>query len=198
MDTRRMSQFMSVVATLVAVMVVAAVYGTSVAAPAPPRTPTPAVQAAACPAAEANSIPSFSDRFDVGGYSLFMQCLGSGQPTVILDSGAGWASDEWANIVPALANTTRVCVYDRAGLGRSDAAPQPRTSQEMAGDLHRLLLAAHIDGPYVLAGHNIGADTMRLYYQSWPAEVAAMVMLGAVPPDYTTRQTSAMPSTLGA
>src|SRR5436305_9754696 len=79
------------------------------------------------------------DLIDVGGYRLHLYCTGHGHPTVILDAGLGSNSSAWNLIQPAIARTTRVCSYDRAGAGWSDDGPLPRTSARIVFELHRLL-----------------------------------------------------------
>lgn len=99
----------------------------------------------------------------IGERKLNVYCKGHGSPTVVFDSGLGDGLTVWGLVQPAVANETRACAYDRAGLGFSDAAPTPRTSAAMVDDLHRLLRAAAIDPPYVLVGHSLGGLTSKLY-----------------------------------
>ncbi|HSE44549.1 MAG TPA: alpha/beta hydrolase, partial [Gemmatimonadales bacterium] len=102
-----------------------------------------------------------------------------GSPTVILEAaGLGW-SLYWNRVQPDLAKVTRVCSYDRAGLGWSESGPSPRTGQRTAGELHTLLTRAGIAGPYVLVGHSLGGFIVRLYRQTHPADVAGMVLVDA-------------------
>ena len=116
---------------------------------------------------------------DIGGQRLHLYCLGTGNPTVILEAAApGW-SLYWSTVQPQLARTTRVCAYDRAGLGWSDRGPLPRTGQRMAKELHRLLERAGIAGPYVLVGHSLGGLVARLYQHDYPQEVVGMVLVDA-------------------
>src|SRR5215210_2389409 len=83
--------------------------------------------------------PPPGELVDVGGHSLHINCLGEGSPTVILESGLGAGSVDWANIQPEVADTTRVCAYDQAGSGWSEPGPEPRDLQQIAGELHTLL-----------------------------------------------------------
>jgi pimeloyl-ACP methyl ester carboxylesterase len=89
----------------------------------------------------------------------------------------------WAVIVPEIAKTTRVCAYDRAGLGRSDKAPVPRTSLDVAKDLHALLEKAHVSPPYVLAGQSFGGMNARMFAHLYPESVAGMVLIDSSHPD---------------
>jgi pimeloyl-ACP methyl ester carboxylesterase len=120
--------------------------------------------------------------YDVGGYRLHLDCSGSGGPTVVLNSGLGAMSANWARIVPAVAGTTRVCAYDRAGQGWSDDAPHLQDGLAVASDLHTLLDRAGESGPYVLVGHSIGGDYAMTYAARYPEQVAGMVLLDATNP----------------
>lgn len=116
---------------------------------------------------------------DVGGYKLHLYCTGEGSPTVILDAmGPGW-SIYWAQVQPEIAKITRVCSYDRAGFGWSDAGRLPRIGRRMAGELHQLLTNGGISGPYVLVGHSLGGFVARLYRQAHPNDVVGMVLVDA-------------------
>ena len=96
-------------------------------------------------------------RFDVGGRSIRLACQGDGAPVAVIDAGMGTAPVEdpgGRGIAMRVSQTTRVCLYDRAGLGGSDPAPAgTRTSLDAAHDLHAALAAAGVKGPYLLVGH---------------------------------------------
>ncbi len=127
---------------------------------------------------------------DVGGYRMHMQCSGTAQPggpTVILEAGGGMASPSWAWVQSAVAATTRVCAYDRAGYGWSDPGPAPRDARQITHELHTLLERAAITGPYVLVGHSIGGLYMRVYAAQYPNEVAGLVLVDASHPDQLAR-----------
>jgi pimeloyl-ACP methyl ester carboxylesterase len=116
-----------------------------------------------------------------GGRHLYMRCAGSGGPTVILEPGLGESARAMARwIVPAVARTTTVCVYDRAGHGRSDAAPGG--AADAARDLHVALQRAHVPGPYVLAGHSLGGMFALSYADRYPAQIGGVVLLDSMHP----------------
>ncbi|MDX6326755.1 MAG: hypothetical protein QOK15_3109 [Nocardioidaceae bacterium] len=126
--------------------------------------------------------------YDVGDHRLFLNCVGTGSPTVVLESGLGSPSTAMAGrIAPGVARTTRVCVYDRAGYGRSEPAPTPRDGVQAAADLNALLAAAHETGPFVLAGHSSGAVYIRIYAKTYPTQVAGMVLIDGQSPDAMTK-----------
>lgn len=121
---------------------------------------------------------------DVGGYKLHISCTGSGSPTVILEAGLGLPAAEMSGwIQPGVATVTRVCVYDRAGMGWSELAETPRDGVAIATDLHTLLTRAEIDGPYVLAGHSSGGVYAQVFAAQYPDEIAGLVLLDSQPPD---------------
>lgn len=122
---------------------------------------------------------------DVGGRRLHVSCQGSGSPTVILESGLGETSAYWGWIAPRVARHTRVCVYDRAGRGRSDEAPSPQDGAGVATDLHTLLV--RVPGPFVLVGHSSGAQYVRIFSGRYPSEVAGVVLLDPQPAEALTR-----------
>ncbi|SDN31535.1 Pimeloyl-ACP methyl ester carboxylesterase [Geodermatophilus siccatus] len=119
---------------------------------------------------------------DVGGYRLHLTCTGSGGPTVVLQSGLGEMSANWARIVPEVSRRTRVCAYDRAGQGWSEDAPHLQDGVQAAADLHTLLRRAGENGPYVLVGHSIGGNHAMTYAARFPEQVAGMVLLDATDP----------------
>jgi pimeloyl-ACP methyl ester carboxylesterase len=149
-----------------------------------------------------------SQLVDIGGRRLALTCAGSGRLTVLLENGLplglenglplGAPSDAretWAAIMPAVAQFTRVCTYDRANLGQSDPAPRPRTSQASVDDLQALLMRAGLPAPYVLVGWSYGGILARHYAILHPSDVAGIVLVdsaheqqiarfvGALPPD---------------
>jgi pimeloyl-ACP methyl ester carboxylesterase len=130
-------------------------------------------------AGDARRYPAPGQLVDVGGYRLHLHCVGAGSPTVVLDAGLSGSSLDWNLVQPELGRTTRVCAYDRAGMGWSDPGPQPRTPSQIAGELHTLLTNAGVAGPYVLVGHSLAGKNVRLFAQQHPGEVAGMVLVDA-------------------
>lgn len=118
---------------------------------------------------------------DVGDHQLLLSCSGSGEPTAILESGLGESSAAWARIAPSVATATRVCVYDRAGRGRSELAATQDAGQ-IATDLHTLLDRAGVTGPLVMVGHSLGGVYVLDYTARYPQQVAGLVLVDATPP----------------
>lgn len=119
---------------------------------------------------------------DVGGHRLNIRCIGSGSPVVILEPGLGEPASDMAKLIaPQVAHTTRICVYDRAGHGRSDVAP----NADAARDLHLLLERADIPGPIVLAGHSLGGMFALAYADRYPAEVGGVALIDSMHPKQT-------------
>ncbi|WP_457948745.1 alpha/beta fold hydrolase [Pseudarthrobacter sp. alpha12b] len=130
-------------------------------------------------AADARAFPAPGQLVDVGGYRLHLNCTGSGSPTVVLQPGAGEMSSNHGWIAAAVANNTRVCVYDRAGRGWSEPADNAQDATQIAADLHTLLHRGNVPGPYVLAGHSFGGLYVLTFAARYPDEVAGMVLMDA-------------------
>ncbi|HEX5848388.1 MAG TPA: alpha/beta hydrolase, partial [Rubrobacter sp.] len=137
-----------------------------------------------------------------GGRKMYMECQGKGSPTVVFVSGAMDRTETWSEtldpseqaVLPAIAETNRVCAYDRPGTvlvtgdgpedflpSRSDPVDQPTTLQDGAADLHALLKASGERGPYVVVGHSMGGAISRLYASEHPQDVSGLVLIGYTP-----------------
>lgn len=134
-----------------------------------------------------------------GGRRMYLECRGTGAPTVVLIAGYGNRGSAWSAlspdvpppaVLPGVSGFTRVCAYDRPGTvgesvddpaerSRSDPVPQPRPAEDTVADLHALLQAAHVPGPYVLAAHSLGGLYARLYDAAHPDDVAGLVLVDA-------------------
>ena len=167
-----------------------------------PLSPRPASAEGGTPVA-ASPVPAdgdFAGLVDIGGRKLYLECHGSGGPTVVLISGYRASGRFWTDdllhpdaprqmVLPIVAQGTRVCTYDRPGTyavvgddvlpSRSDPIDQPRTAVEVVAELHALLQAAGVPGPYVLAAHSLGGFFARLYAATYPDEVVGMVLVDA-------------------
>jgi pimeloyl-ACP methyl ester carboxylesterase len=116
---------------------------------------------------------------DIGGYRLHLWCTGNGAPAVILDTGLGGSSVDWGFVQPDVARFTRVCSYDRAGMGYSDPGPSPRTARRIASELARLLDRSGIAGPVVLVGASIAGFDVRVFASDHPERAAGLVLVDA-------------------
>jgi pimeloyl-ACP methyl ester carboxylesterase len=121
---------------------------------------------------------------DVGGFRMHLVCEGEGGPAVIFDSGHADVWLTWFKVQPGLAKVTRVCTYDRAGIGYSDPGPRPRSRRRMVEELRTLLARASIAPPYVLVGHSFGGLNVRLYAALHPREVAGLVLVDSAHEDH--------------
>ena len=143
----------------------------------------------------------FGELVDIGGSrKMYLECKGTGSPTVVLVSGTRGAHDDWTDLIdaknpaavkpggsavfPQVIRFTRVCTYDRPGTTRNDntltdSTPvlQPTTAQQGVADLHALLNAAREPRPYVLVGHSWGGMIVRLFASTYPDEVAGLVLV---------------------
>ncbi len=133
-------------------------------------------------AADARAYPMPGQLLAVDGHRLHLQCTGSGSPTVVVQPGGGEMSSNWAWIAPAVARTTRVCVYDRAGRGWSEPADTAQDAEQISADLHTLLQRANVPGPYVVAGHSFGGLYTLTFAARYPDDVAGMVLVDSTAP----------------
>ncbi|MEZ5593788.1 MAG: alpha/beta fold hydrolase [Gammaproteobacteria bacterium] len=113
----------------------------------------------------------------VGNHKLHVNCSGQGSPLVVLDSGLGGTSLDWAYVQPEIAAFTRVCSYDRAGHGWSERGPAPRTSAVFISELAQLLRNALEAPPYIMVGHSLGGFTARGFAHFYPDQVAGLVLV---------------------
>lgn len=159
-------------AVLLATVLVTAVLGAPVLAPAHAVLRDPVIEG----------------RYDVGGHELYLSCRGSGSPTVLYLHGAIFDS----GVVPhrnALAirdhldDHHRVCLYDRRNVGRSDTVDAIQQPKDMVRDLENLLEAAEIEPPYVLLGASFGGTFGHTYAAEHPEDVVGMVMLDSMVPE---------------
>jgi pimeloyl-ACP methyl ester carboxylesterase len=118
-------------------------------------------------------------RVDLGTHKLNIICTGApgARPVVLLEAGGGGTSAAWKAVQAALPATIRACAYDRAGSGKSDPGPQPRTMDAEAADLHLLLEKSGITEPIVFVGQSIGGILARLYLHKYPDLVAGMLLV---------------------
>jgi len=147
-------------------------------------TPLAAVQAATGDAIYARP----GRLVNAGPTKLNLYCTGSGAPTVVFDAGWEDWSPSWILIQPAISRHTRACTYDRAGYGFSEAGPMPRTSVEIAKELHAALHNAHIAGPYLLVGHSFGGYAIRAFADLYMPEVYGEVFVDIADGDVATGQ----------
>ena len=133
---------------------------------------------------------------DVGGRRLYLDCMGAGTPTVLLEAGSGASSSVWTPVLPELGRTTRTCAYDRVGLGESDAIPGVHDAGDEIRDLERLLDRARIDPPYVLVGHSYGGLLVRLFAHAHPNQTGGVVLVDAIGRDWWRRGLAAWPKSL--
>lgn len=132
---------------------------------------------------ESHRYPPPGKLVDIGGLRLHINCTGAGSPSVIMESGPNDSSIIWQLVQPQISKFTRVCSYDRAGFGWSDAPDEPRTSSNIANELDRLLTRAAVPGPYILVGHDFGTLDLRVFTTRHRKEVAGMVFVDSVHPD---------------
>ena len=147
--------------------------------------------------ATVNATAAIERDVDIGGRTLHLATYGHGSPAVIVEAGLGEPAVEsgtWNSVLTNVAKTTMVCVYDRAGLGKSSAATNHvRTAGNIVDDLHALLMKADIRPPYILVGHSLGCFAVRLYAGRYPQEVAGIVLVDSSYPDQWPKLLAVLP-----
>lgn len=136
---------------------------------------------------DARRFPQRGRFIQVGSVRMNLDCSGQGSPTVILESGSGGPSIDWLMVQPEVARFSRVCSYDRAGYGRSDSGPEPRSSLQIAHELKQLLQAAGEKRPYLLVGHSMGGYDIRVFTAQYPNDVVGIVLVDASHEDQELR-----------
>jgi pimeloyl-ACP methyl ester carboxylesterase len=145
-------------------------------------------------AQSSGAVGDFAGRVEIlGGRHLYLECHGSGSPTVIFEAGLRSRGDIWnwsrdgTGVLPRVTPFTRSCFYDRPGtlahfpyVSRSDPVPMPRSTGDVVADLHALLSAAGVPGPYVMVGASTGGLIVRQYASLYPAEVSGLVLVDAI------------------
>jgi pimeloyl-ACP methyl ester carboxylesterase len=122
------------------------------------------------------TIAGQGERVDIGGRALYLDCRGSGSPTIVLEAGMGDGVAGWLPVIDGMAATTRTCAYDRAGRGGSDARSR-HTVADATDDLRVLLATAGERPPYVLVGHSLGEVHARVFADRHRADVAGLVLV---------------------
>src|SRR5215216_2721590 len=134
-----------------------------------------------------STYPPPGEMVNVNGHLMHINCMGEGGPTVILEAANLGMSAHWVRVQQQLAKTTRVCAYDRAGMGWSEPSPESRDAKQISSELHTLLKSPDTEGPYVLVGHSYGGLYTRMYAARYPKQVAGVVLVDSSHPEQFTR-----------
>lgn len=147
---------------------------------------------------QVNYYPPPGQLYDIGGYRLHLRSIGSGSPAVIMESGAADFSLTWALVAPEIAQSNKVCTYDRAGFGWSEVSPYPRLATIEVEELHSLLQEAGISPPYVFVGHSMGGVLSRLFAHTYPNEVVGLILVDPGHEEQKTRQDADVQASMDA
>lgn len=120
-------------------------------------------------------------------FRLYIDCQGEGDIPVIVEPGIGDSLANWIPIQQELAKHTKVCLYDRAGMGLSDPGPGPRTPSQIATELYYLLEKARVEGPFIFVGHSFGGYIAQYWAQILPQQTAGLVLVDSSHPDQVER-----------
>lgn len=128
-------------------------------------------------ALEQREFPRPGGLISLGDHQLHIYCTGRGSPTVILEAPAVGLSAAWAEVQHRLSQTTRVCSYDRSGLGWSETGNRPFDPSRVPEELRRLLTLVDERGPFVVVGHGLGAAFARMYAARPDGAARALVLV---------------------
>jgi pimeloyl-ACP methyl ester carboxylesterase len=128
-------------------------------------------------AVERRQFPRPGGMVDAGGHQLHIYCIGEGAPTVVLEAPALGMSAAWGSVQPQIARVTRVCSYDRTGLGWSEDGDGPYDPGNAAEELHTVLARASEPPPFVVAGHGLGAAFATLFASRYGDETPALILI---------------------
>jgi pimeloyl-ACP methyl ester carboxylesterase len=132
--------------------------------------------------------PAPGKLYQVRAHMMHLWCQGQGEPTIVLDAGAGMFSSGWRWVMPELSPTTRVCAFDRSGLGWSEPALPPYDGISAAIELNELLQQAEIQRPFIYVGHSLGANLGTIYHHQYPGDLSALVLLEPADPEILLRE----------
>jgi pimeloyl-ACP methyl ester carboxylesterase len=133
-------------------------------------------------ATSSDPAPTRGHTYLVNGHRLYLNCTGTGFPTVVLFNGLGERTPSWAWVQANVSASTRVCSFDRAGEGWSGGTATAQDGPQMASDAHALLAAAHVPGPYIVAGHSVGGTYALVYAEQYPRQIAGVALIDSSTP----------------
>ena len=131
----------------------------------------------------AKRYPAPGQLYQVGEHKMHIWCEGSGEPAIVLDAGASMFSSGWRWVMPELSTSTRVCAFDRSGLGWSEVSHPPYDGISAANELNELLKQAGVRSPFIYVGHSLGANLGGIYHQQYPNDLSALIMLEPANPE---------------
>lgn len=162
----------------IAVILLAFVLGACAGSGGQPSTGVTAPPAGATvPASDGAAL--ITGNINVGSYSLFYSCAGTGSPTVFMEHGLGGDVRQWTDVFRAVSKRTRVCDYSRVNAKLSDSVAGTHTVKDNVADAHALLTKAGIPGPYVLVGFSWGGLITQAYASAYPSDVVGMVLVNS-------------------
>jgi pimeloyl-ACP methyl ester carboxylesterase len=128
-------------------------------------------------AIERREFPRPGSLVNIGDHQLHIYCTGAGPPTVVLEAPAAGLTAAWTDVQSRLTPTARVCSYDRSGLGWSETGEETFDAARVPVELRTLLTRAGERGPFIVAGHGLGAAFARAYAARPDANAAALVLI---------------------
>jgi len=128
----------------------------------------------------------------IGTHRMHLNCVGAGQPTVVLEAPGFTHSVIWEPVLRSIAPLTRVCAYDRSGMGWSERGPSTPTADSRLAELTLLLEESAESPPYLLVGASMGASISWRYAQSHLDDVVGLVTVDGMPRDFANLKSLGM------
>lgn len=128
---------------------------------------------------DARRFPPPGEFVAAGSRRLHYVCAGSGSPLVLFELSGFSNSMSFRDARAALSRRTRVCAYDRTGIGWSDPGPSAIPVSMLAADLGAVLNALEPNRPAILVASSIGGLTAEFFARRRPERVAGLVFLDA-------------------
>lgn len=122
---------------------------------------------------------NINGKFDADGIKLHLECYGSNSPSIIVQSSFnGYGSEgEWGAVIERISQKNRICIYDRAHMGKSDKLSKANTINDISERLHTLLKNVDVKPPYILVGHSYGSYPVKAYNHLYPGDVVGILLI---------------------
>lgn len=128
--------------------------------------------------------------------TLEHKLIGQGKVNVIFLNGFRMHFNSWDKVYPYIAESSRVLLLNRAGVGLSTKAQMPQTGSVVVDNLRNTISRAGMEPPYIMISHSLGGLFANLYARTFPSEVAGVVFVESPHPLEIVEQQKLKPPVL--